>query len=124
MKLQELLESHLNITSIVLFSHLWCKRYSQSLILQDFNFGKQTITDWFRFCRDLCVDRFVSMTHTSIGYPGTIFEIDESLIAKIKYNSGRILHQLWMFGAIERREDGDRRCFIAAIPKLYRPRPI
>ncbi|KII65369.1 hypothetical protein RF11_12329 [Thelohanellus kitauei] len=65
-----------------------------------------------RFCSDLYVDQSVSMTHTSIGDPDTLVEIDESLLVKRKYNEGRILHQPWMFRDIERRVDGDRRYFI------------
>ncbi|KAF0986120.1 hypothetical protein HZS_2291, partial [Henneguya salminicola] len=47
--------SKLSLGQILLLIHLWAKQYPQNLIVEDLDFAKQTITDWSRFCRDLCM---------------------------------------------------------------------
>ncbi|KAF0990052.1 hypothetical protein HZS_1555 [Henneguya salminicola] len=47
--------SKLELNQIVLLLHLWSKIYPPEIIMEDFEFSKQTITDWSRFCRDLII---------------------------------------------------------------------
>ena len=49
-------------------------------------FFRQTITDWYKFCRRLTVNYFEANSQSTIGGPGTIVEIDESVLVKRKYN--------------------------------------
>jgi len=70
--------------------------------------------DWLRYCRDLCVFYFESDT-TIIGGENTIVEIDETLAVKRKYNRGRMLVDGWLFGGIERRNDGIFKCFMKMV---------
>ena len=37
-----------------------------------------------------------------IGGPGKTVEIDETILVRRKYNRGRVLAQVWLFGGIER----------------------
>lgn len=37
---------------VSLLIHLWAKRHPEWLILSDYSYSKQTIVDWFRFCKD------------------------------------------------------------------------
>jgi hypothetical protein len=89
----------------MLVLHLWSKGYSEKLICDDFSFSNQTVVDWFRFCRDLCVTRFEE-NQDMIGGPGSVVELDETHVVRRKYNRGRMLEAGWLFGGIERREDG------------------
>jgi transposase-like protein len=51
-----------------------------------------------------------------LGGPGKIVEIDESLVAKIKYHRGSGLgrKQIWLFGLVERGDGG--RCYLTMVP--------
>ncbi|KII64006.1 hypothetical protein RF11_08817 [Thelohanellus kitauei] len=104
--------SKLSLGKLLMILHLWAKQYPLILIQEDFDFSKQTIIDWARFCRDLCVEYFINNMHTKIGGSSKIVEIDESLLVRRKYNTGRLLKQQWMFGGIERSSEGERRFFI------------
>jgi hypothetical protein len=104
----------LSLPQCMLFLHLWSKNYTEKLILDDFSFSNKTVVDWSRFCRDLCVSHFESDT-SFIGGPGSIVEIDETLVVKRKSNSGRVLAAGWLFGGIERRGDGQFNCFICLV---------
>lgn len=107
-------KAKLTLCDCMLLLHLWSKGYSEKLIIDDFSFSNKTVVDWFRFCRDLCVHHFEA-DNTIIGGPGTVVEIDETMIVKRKYNRGRILTAGWLFGGIERRDDGEFRCFMRVV---------
>ncbi|KAG0436923.1 hypothetical protein DMUE_3972 [Dictyocoela muelleri] len=47
-----------------------------------------------------------------LGGDGKVLEIDETLIAKRKYNKGRMVGQVWVFGIVER---GSGRCHIEVL---------
>lgn len=106
--------SRLPLCDSMLFLHLWSKNYQEKTIIDDFPFSNNTVVDWSRFCRELCVTYFES-TERIIGGRGAIVEIDETLIVKRKYNRGRILRAGWLFGGIERREDGQFKCFVKLV---------
>lgn len=106
--------SKLPLTDCMLFLHLWAKGYSEKLIMDDFDFSKATVVDWSRFCRDLCVHHFEA-SNAVIGGQGSTVEIDETLAVKRKYDRGRLLRAGWLFGGIERRVDGQFRCFLRLV---------
>lgn len=106
--------SRLSLCESMLILHLWAKGYTEKLILDDFHFAKQTVVDWFRFCRDLCMFSFES-DNSVIGGPGSVVELDETLAVKRKNNQGRILYAGWLFGGIERRNDGQFNCFVRMV---------
>lgn len=107
-------QSRLTLCECMLFLHLWSKNYSEKLICDDFNFSNKTVVDWSRFCRDLCVYEFET-TFNLIGGPGTIVEIDETVVVKRKYNRGRVLRDGWLFGGIERRDDDVFNSFLCLV---------
>lgn len=106
--------SKLSLTDCMLFLHLWAKGYPGKLILDDFEISKVTVVDWSRFCRYVCVQHFET-SNAMIGGPGTTVEIDETLAVKRKYERGRVLRAGWLFGGIERRSDGEFRCFLRLV---------
>ncbi|GFO12876.1 hypothetical protein PoB_003938100 [Plakobranchus ocellatus] len=58
-----------------------------------------TVIRWFSYFRDICSNHLVNHPYT-IGGPGQIVELDESLIAKRKNNVGCVLEQRWVFGGV------------------------
>jgi hypothetical protein len=106
--------SKLSLCDGMLFIHLWSKGYSEKLINEDFPFSYPTIVDWSRFCRDLCLYHFENDNQV-IGGPGWTVEVDETLAVKRKYNRGRMVRAGWLFGGIERRNDGSFRCFMRMV---------
>lgn len=107
-------QSRLGLCDSMLFLHLWAKGYQERLIIDDFDFCKKTVVDWSRFCRELCVYEFESEVDV-IGGIGTIVELDETLAVKRKYEQGRMLRAGWLFGGIERRDDGEFKCFMKLV---------
>jgi hypothetical protein len=104
----------IRLCDAMLLLHLWCKGYSEKLICDDYFFANQTVVDWFRFCRELCMEYFEE-NQELIGGPGCVVELDETMVVKRKYNRGRVLAAGWLFGGIERREDGQFKCFMRLI---------
>ena len=104
----------LSLPECMLFLHLWAKDYPEKLIFDEFSFSNKTVVDWSRFCRELCAFHFES-DMSIIGGPGRIVEIDETLAVKRKYNRGRVLAAGWLFGGIERRDDGQFNCFVRLV---------
>ena len=104
----------LPLCDCMLILHLWSKGYTERLIIEEFSLSRPTIVDWFRYCRELCVFYFENSSMV-IGGPGNTVEIDETLAIKRKNNQGRILSAGWLFGGIERRNDGQFNCFIRMV---------
>jgi hypothetical protein len=107
-------EVRLSLCDSMLLLHLWSKGYSEKLICEDFTFARQTVVDWFRFCRELCVGHFESQ-QGKIGGPDSVVEIDETHIVRRKYDRGRQLQARWLVGGIERRTDGQFRAFFVIV---------
>ena len=74
--------------------------------------SNHSITDWMQFCRDVCVEYFIR-NPCKIGGDGKIVEIDESVIAKRKYNRGRVVRQQWIFGGYDRET---KKGFLVPVP--------
>ena len=55
--------------------------------------GKHAATDWTHFIREVCCAA-IRADDEMIGGPGTVVEIDESLLSGRKYNRGRMLKQV------------------------------
>lgn len=104
----------LGLCDCMLLIHLWCKKYTEKLICDDFLFSNKTVVDWFKFCRELCVYHYEE-NNVLIGGPGIQVEIDETHVVRRKNNTGRILSAGWLFGGIERSTDGSFRAFFRLI---------
>lgn len=107
-------EVRLSLCDSMLLLHLWSKGYTEKLVCDDFSFATQTVVDWFRFCRELCVSHFESQ-QDAIGGPRSVVEIDETHIVRRKYDRGRQLQAGWLVGGIERRTDGRFRAFFVIV---------
>lgn len=104
----------LSLCDSMLLLHLWARGCSEKYVCDDYSFSKQTVVDWFRFGRDLCVYHFEN-SHDLIGGENSTVEIDETHVVKRKNNVGRILASGWLVGGIERRTDGEFRSFFRLV---------
>ena len=62
--------------------------------------SSETVSDYKRYCRDVCINVLLDSTSQQIGGPGLTVEIDESKFGKMKYHRGRKVDGQWVFGAI------------------------
>ena len=79
------------------------------------NLSETTVCDYYNFFREVCLDVLDSKKceFGVIGGPGTIVEIDESKFGKRKYNRGKHVDGVWVFGGIERGNQGN--CFFFVV---------
>ena len=76
------------------------------------NFSSHTRVDWYNFCRDVCIE-ILLQDNRQIGGPGHIVEIDESKFGSRKYNKGKRVDGVWVFGGIDRTT---RETFFEIVP--------
>lgn len=55
-----------------------------------------TIIQWYQFYRDVC-SNWLLRNHIQIGGEGVTVELDESVVARRKYNHGRLIKEKWVF---------------------------
>ena len=96
------------------FMMMWLQTNAsrEELIFNNVGISKQTIVDWSMFCREVCIYACHSST-VRLGGEGIIVEIDEAKFGKRKYNRGRIVDGVWVFGGIERFTGNS---FMVAVP--------
>ena len=93
--------SHLEPWQILLFVCEWLrKHFNHNQVQENLNITRPTSVDWRSFCSE--VVEFWFKNQDPIGGPGQVVEVDETLIARRKYNRGRVVQQVWLFGGIER----------------------
>lgn len=105
-------KSKLQPWQILLFINGWLrKRWTHIDIRENIKISKSTSIDWRSFCSEVTLNAM--SVQDPIGGPNCKIEIDESVISKRKYNKGRMVKQIWVFGGIDRE---NKKCFI--IPLL------
>ena len=68
--------------------------------------SKETVADYYNYCREICCYIIEKIKPTKIGGPGLIVEIDEAKFGKRKYNRGRTVDGNWVLGGICRETRG------------------
>ena len=86
------------------------KRFHMFEPIHEIGLSSKTCADWSVMCGEVC-ESFVA-EQPPIGGEGTIVEIDDSKCGKCKYNRGRRVDGVWVFGRIER---GTRKKFAVAV---------
>ena len=69
--------------------------------------SSRLIGNVYRHLRSVCSQSMLQRS-LKLGGDGKFVEIDESLVAKVKYNVGKALgvEQIWLFGLVERGKNG------------------
>lgn len=105
--------SKMSIPDILLLTHFLLHRVGHKVISGELDITSHTVCDWHAFMREVCVEVCLKMNEP-IGGPGQIVEINESKLAKRKFNRGRSVDGKWVFGGVER---GSTRCFFKAVER-------
>ena len=96
---------------IVLFvNHFLQKMWSHDVVIHNLGITMKTSVDWRSFCSEVTESWFDFQE--PIGGGGLEVEIDETLLTRRKYERGRFLHRVWLFGGIER---ASKRRFVVAL---------
>ena len=94
---------------IIFLNHFLSKYFDYELLVKELGLSNSTVADWRSFASEVCIAAVEE--EAAIGGEGVIVEIDESHFGHAKYDRGRQLSNIWVFGGIER---GSKKCF--AVP--------
>ena len=93
--------SNLTLEEIVELIYLWTQNFTLAEIEHELNISKKTLIEWTIYFRDVCT--CIVLDHSEpIGGEGVPVEIDESKFGKRKYNKGRRVDGMWVFGGREK----------------------
>ena len=112
--------SHMSAFQVILFINAWLQKdFSHHIVIDNLKISPNTSVDWRSFCSEVTDNWFKKQK--PIGGQQICVEIDETLITKRKYNRGRNLEQVWLFGGIER--SSKKRFVVPLINDDYQPIP-
>lgn len=93
--------SKLSPSQILVFIISWLeKSFCHDTVIENLNISRMASVDWRSFCSEVTEHWFNNQNQ--IGGENLSVEIDETLISRRKYNRGRLVQQVWLFGGIER----------------------
>ena len=93
--------TNLDPWKIVLFIFSFCDHtWNHKTVIEILCISSKTSVDWRSFCSKVTDSWFSNQK--AIGGVGVEVEIDETLIVRRKYERGRVLNQVWLFGGVER----------------------
>ncbi|GFS66520.1 putative isxo2-like transposase domain protein [Trichonephila clavipes] len=80
---------------------MWMRKANRDFISFELNVTKKTVTNWMSFCREICMEMCVYES-SILGGPDVIVEIDKNMFGKRKYDRGKRVNGIWVFGGFER----------------------
>lgn len=101
------------IGKILFLLYCWTYGYSCNITSHEVDVNINTVTYYFTLFRNACDSYVISSDFQPIGGIGKTVQIDETLMCKRKYNVGRVLNQVWIFGGICVE---DKQFFCIAVP--------
>ena len=109
----------LDIRDVLLIIYCWSRSFTNSQTSIEVECSESTVSFWFSKLRTIANMHMASFEAVQIGENDAIVEIDECMIVRRKYNTGRILvgQQQWIFGGIVR---GTNEVFIEFVPDRKR----
>ena len=110
--------AHLTIEDVVKITYFWSHKYTQDIIIHESGISYKTIVQYAHFCHKVGIDILEKLSEP-IGGQGMIMEIDESKFGKRKYNCGRCVDGVWVFGGIE-HDTKPPKCFFTTVPDRKR----
>ena len=103
--------SKITISKCVLLLYEWSVETPIFRAAHEYDLSEKTVSTWYEKFREFASFFCVTANDSRIGGDGIIVEIDECLVAKRKYNRGRLLqNQKWIFGGVVRGDN--TQCFV------------
>ena len=107
--------SHLSLQQILKIVYYWSYKYPLEIVAHESGLTPKTLVDFFNFCREVCSVVVEEQSEPiAIGGVGKVVEIDESKFGKRKYNRGKCVEGVWVFGGIE-RDSNPPKCFFVTV---------
>ena len=95
--------SNLTLEEVVELIYLWTHNFTLAEIEHELRISKKTLIEWTIYFRDVCTS--IVLDHSEpIGGEGIPVEIDESKFGRRKYNKGRKVDGMWVFGGREKHD--------------------
>ena len=108
---------HIPVSTMIYLLYCWSADIPQNVTKHELRIhSRQTIIDWFNFCREIC-ERVIARNRIELGGfddngESVVVEIDESKYFHRKYHRGNWREGHWVFGAIERQSG---KCFLTEV---------
>lgn len=93
-------KSKLSLPDLLWLLFLWSHETPVKTVESLTGIGDDSIRQWYQYFRDACSHYLVN-NNFQIGGHNVIVQIDETLVAKRKYNVGHIVPERWVFGGID-----------------------
>jgi hypothetical protein len=95
-----LTRSKLSLAQFLVLFYLWTLKMPVEQIAIMLGISEHPVVDWCNLIREVCAARFLGESNPSLGGPGSIVQIDESVIYKPKHHRGHALRDptKWIFG--------------------------
>lgn len=90
--------SKCSIKVIVLMTYCFCKRKSVLSASRIAGLSGRSVLDWFLSCREIC--SALIKKRGKIGGPGVVVEMDDSHLRSVKYEIGKLVADVWVWGAV------------------------
>lgn len=90
---------NITLQDFVVITYLWAYEISVTAAVDMSGLSKPSVIQWYSYLRDSCSHKLVT-NPIHIGGVGEVVEIDESLVARRKYNRGHHVPEKWVFGGI------------------------
>lgn len=92
-------DSHLSLKQILLIIFCWSCKFQVQQTADVVGVPNLSILRWYKRIREECSRYLLDSPHLfRLGGPGCVVQIDESVVAKRKYNEGRAVPAQWVFG--------------------------
>jgi hypothetical protein len=92
--------SKLDLQTILTLIYFWVHRFPQDQARFEGDIGsKHTSVNFYMFCREICYNKLEDLNEM-LGGMGKVVEVDEAKFGRRKYNRGKRVEGVWVFGAI------------------------
>ena len=91
-------ESKLTIPQILSVIFCWAAKVAVKSAAAITGVHSRSVSQWYQYMREKCSESLLNCPNYTFGGAGVVVQIDESVVAKRKYNVGHYVEQQWVFG--------------------------